>query len=135
MDFDQIVEKKYPGERYQGHLGLLFLAVLENSVLPMGRDSLQETLKVMSVVCKHSLCAVTKTLNEVHTRLIDVHTRLIVNILFQTSIFPIIGKKNNQSSVSDADREIPTIKSTDNAGNSIYRLYPFTLGLGFLGLH
>ena len=34
-------------------------------------------------------------------------------------IFPIIGKKNNQSSVSDADREIPTLGSTDNAGNSI----------------
>ena len=36
------------------------------------------------------------------------HTTLIVNILFKTSIFPIIGKKNYQLSVSDADREIPT---------------------------
>ena len=31
--------------------------------------------------------------------------------------FNVMGKKNNQSSVSDADREIPTIGSTDNAGN------------------
>ena len=28
-----------------------------------------------------------------------------------------IGKKNNQTSVSDADGEIPTLGSTDNAGN------------------
>ena len=33
--------------------------------------------------------------------------------------YSIIGKKNNQSSVSDADREIPTLESTDNAGNSV----------------
>ena len=44
---------------------------------------------------------------------------LIVNILFKTLIFHRIGKKNNQSSVSDADREIPTCRSTDNAGNSV----------------
>ena len=31
----------------------------------------------------------------------------------------IIGKKNNQSSVSDADREVRTLGSTDNAGNSV----------------
>ena len=47
------------------------------------------------------------------------HTTLIVNILFKTSIFPVIGKKNNQSSVSDADREIPTFGSTDNAKNLV----------------
>ena len=47
------------------------------------------------------------------------HTTLIVNILFKTSIFPIIGKKNHQSSVSDADREISTLGSTKNAGNSV----------------
>ena len=37
-------------------------------------------------------------------------------------IFPIIGKKarkNNQISVSDGDREIPTPRSTNNAGNSV----------------
>ena len=28
----------------------------------------------------------------------------------------MIGKKNNQSSVSDAEQEIPTIGSTDDAG-------------------
>ena len=29
--------------------------------------------------------------------------------------FTVIGKKNNQTSVSDTDREIPTLGSTDNA--------------------
>ena len=33
--------------------------------------------------------------------------------------FYVIGKKNNQTSVSDADREIPNLGSTDNAGNSV----------------
>ena len=33
--------------------------------------------------------------------------------------FNVIGKKNNQTSVFDADREIPTLGSTDNAGNSV----------------
>ena len=32
--------------------------------------------------------------------------------------FNAIGKKNNQTSVSDADREIPNLGSTGNAGNS-----------------
>ena len=57
---------------------------------------------------------------------------------FKALFFPIIGKKNNQSSVSDADREIPTLGSTDNTGNSVNlvsRHYPFTLGLESLGLH
>ena len=43
----------------------------------------------------------------------------MVNILFKALIFPIIGMKNNQSSVSDADQEIPTLGSTDNAGNPV----------------
>ena len=30
-----------------------------------------------------------------------------------------MGKKNNQTSVSDADREIPTQWSTENAGNKV----------------
>ena len=47
------------------------------------------------------------------------HTMYIVNILFNTSIFPIVCKKNNQSSVSNAGGEIPTLGSMDNAGNSI----------------
>ena len=47
------------------------------------------------------------------------HLMLIVNILFETSIFQRIGNKNSQSLVYDADREIPTLGSTDNAGNSI----------------
>ena len=33
--------------------------------------------------------------------------------------FNVIGKKYNQTLVSDADREIPTLGSTDNAGNSV----------------
>ena len=32
--------------------------------------------------------------------------------------FNVIGVKKNQTSVSDADREIPTLGSTDDAGNS-----------------
>ena len=35
------------------------------------------------------------------------------------SFFPLIGKKNNQTSVSDADREIPTLGSPDNAGKLV----------------
>ena len=31
----------------------------------------------------------------------------------------IIGKKNNQTSVSNADQEIPILGSTDNAGNEV----------------
>ena len=53
---------------------------------------------------------------------VDHHTTLIVNILFRTSIFPVIGKKNTCSLVSDVDREIPTRGSTDNAGNSVCRV-------------
>ena len=34
-------------------------------------------------------------------------------------VFNVIGKKKNQTSVSDADREIPTLGSTDNAWNSV----------------
>ena len=48
--------------------------------------------------------------------------------------FDVIGKKNNQTFVSDADREILTLGSTDNA-KLRFRHYPFTLGFGFLGLH
>ena len=49
-----------------------------------------------------------------------------------------MGKKNNQTSVSDADREIPTFGSRDNAQNSVkphFWHYLFTLRLGFLSLH
>ena len=34
-------------------------------------------------------------------------------------LFNVIGKKNNQTSVSDADKEIPTLGPADNAGNSV----------------
>ena len=43
--------------------------------------------------------------------------------------------KNNQTSVSEADQEIPTLRLKDNVWNSVKLLfflhYPFTLGLGF----
>ena len=48
-------------------------------------------------------------------------------------IFNVIGKKNNQTSVSDADREIPTLGSMDDAKNSVSLV--FTFRLGFLCLH
>ena len=93
----------------------LVLAVLENTVLPMGWDSSHETLLVTSVVNKCSLRAVTKY-TKWRSELPSYN--VIVNILLKFRFFPIIGKKHNQSSVSDADQEIPTIGSTDNAGNS-----------------
>ena len=34
-------------------------------------------------------------------------------------IYNVIGKKNNQTSFSDADREIPTRWSTHKAGNEV----------------
>ena len=34
-------------------------------------------------------------------------------------IFNIIGKVNNQTSVSDADREIPTLRYVNNGGNPV----------------
>ena len=48
-------------------------------------------------------------------------TLIVIFFLFQRK-----GKKNNQSSVSEADREIPTLGSTDNAGNSgnLVSVYP-----------
>ena len=58
--------------------------------------------------------------------------------LVKTSIFERIGKKNNQSSFSDADREIPTLWSTDSTGNSViprFWHHPFIFGLGFLCQH
>ena len=36
--------------------------------------------------------------------------------------FNVIGKKNNQISVSGPEREIPTLGSTDNAGKSVNSL-------------
>ena len=63
-------------------------------------------------------------------------------MIFNT--FNVICKKNNQIYFPDSDREIPSLGSTDNAGNSVkcrklgkprFRQYPFTLGLGFLCLH
>ena len=41
-----------------------------------------------------------------------------------SNVIMIIGKKNNQTSVSDADREIPTLGSTDNALFPALSVYP-----------
>ena len=60
------------------------------------------------------------------------------DIAFHGIFVYVIGKTNNQTSISDADRKIETLPSTHNDANSvdlISRHYPFTLGLKFLGLH
>ena len=41
------------------------------------------------------------------------------------NIFNVIGKKNNQTLVSNEDREISALGSTDNAGNSLPALIVF----------
>ena len=69
-----------------------------------------------SVVYKRSLRAVTKKPNDARSW---PSYHVIVNILFKNLIFPIKGKKNNQSSVCDADREISTLGSTENARYSV----------------
>ena len=71
---------------------------------------------MMSVVYKRSLRVVTKNA-ERRLELAVIHG--YCKYFFKASIFAIIGKKNNQSSVSDADQEIPVLGSTDNAGNSV----------------
>ena len=50
-------------------------------------------------------------------------------------IYNVIGKKNNQTLVSGADQEIPTLESTDNAGNSVnlvFSIIRLPSGLNFL---
>ena len=42
--------------------------------------------------------------------------------------FNAFGKKDNQTSISDADREIPNLGSKNNAGNSV------NLGSGIIRL-
>ena len=54
---------------------------------------------MMSVVYKRSLYAVTKNQNDVRSW---PSYNVFVNILLKALIFPVIGKKNNQSSVSNA---------------------------------
>ena len=51
------------------------------------------------------------------TAIVGRHTTLIVNFLFKILIFQGVGKKYNHSLVSDAEREIPTLRSMDNARN------------------
>ena len=66
------------------------------------------------------------------------NVRKIKQAMNDNDYFNVIDKKNNQTSVSDADRQIPILGPTDNAINSVNLvsgIFPFTLGLGFLGLH
>ena len=51
-----------------------------------------------------------------YLRAVTENTELLLELAV---IFPVIGKKNNQTSVSDADREIPTLGSMDSAGNLV----------------
>ena len=67
-----------------------------------------------SVIYKRSIRAVTK--NAECWPPYSVNCKNFKEII---RFYLIIGKKNNQSSVSDADRETETLGSTDNAGNSV----------------
>ena len=52
--------------------------------------------------------------------------------------FIVIGKKNKKKSVSDADRGIRALGSTNNAGNSVklvFGIIRLPWGLGFLCLN
>ena len=87
----------------------------------------------MSVVKKRLLRAVTNIFNDIwNWPPYRVNCKKFKEIIF----YSIIAKKNNQSSVSDADQEIPNLWSTDNARFlPSFLHYQLTHGLGFLGLH
>ena len=91
----------------------------------------------ISEVTSHALPR--KTPNKVRRRpLCDLKCRKDRNDELYLTIFNVKGKKNNQTSASDADRETLALGSTDNAGNLVnpsFPPYPFTLGLRFFGLH
>ena len=59
----------------------------------------------------------------------------IKELMNNNFFFNFIGKKNNQTSVSDADREITTVGPTEKMGKPRFRHYRFTLELRFLDLH
>ena len=91
--------------------------MLENSVLPMGWDSSYETLK-SDVSCLQTL--LTRRNEKMSKEVgVDRHTTLLLIFFLKLRFFPIKGKKNKQSSVSDADQEISTLGLTDKAGNSV----------------
>ena len=105
--------------------------MLKNSVLPMGSDTISD-VSCLQILLTHHNEKLRMTFG------VGYQTMLIVNILFKISIFPIIDKKNNQSSVSDADQEITTLGSTDNARNSvnlISGIIHLPSGWDFSGLH
>ena len=83
----------------------------------MGGDSSHETLKVTSVVYKRHLRAVTK--NSDWRSALAAIQRKLQKFQRNNTIYSLIGKKNNQSSISDADQEVPALGSTDNAGNEV----------------
>ena len=59
--------------------------------------------------------SVTKKVSIVITQNIGTQQHILSFLTYETEV----GKKNNQTSVSDADREIPILGSTENAGNSV----------------
>ena len=86
---------------------VLFLAVLENSVLPMGRQltghakTYVKTLNLRSDVTSASS---RKTVNDVRRRLLcDEKCQKQKKLQMINNNFYVIGKKNNQTLVSDAD--------------------------------
>ena len=96
---------------------VLYLAVLENSVLPMGWNSSHKTPKWRQLFTNVLYAPWWKTPNDVRSLPpYSVNCEKCKEII---RFYSVIVKKNNQSSVSDADREIPTLWSTGNAGNSV----------------
>ena len=118
-----------------------YYLVLKNSILPKGSDSLYHTHTKSAVCCCRQMSI------QRHNKKIPIYItgsssnsekvkRNNRNIVMKTTIIPIIGKKNNQSLVSDAHLEIQTLRSTgQKLGKPCFQHYLFTLGLGFLGLH
>ena len=99
---------------------VLFLAVLGNSVLPMGWDSSHATLNNdVRTLNFRSDITFAPLQNKKPKSLCDVKCQKRKEWQIINNNFNVIGKKNNQTLVSDADREIPTLWSTDNAGNSV----------------
>ena len=60
---------------------------------------------------------VTDLRHNAFARSASANKTVFVYHLFESYNFNVIGSKNNQTLVSDAAREIPTLGSKDNAGN------------------
>ena len=101
--------------------------MLENSFLPIGGDSSYGTLNLRSALTQgRENLGIMLGVYRHKTLIVSKIKELIEKkICKKTTIFQVIGKKNNQSSVSDADLYV-------NLGSTGYL---FTLGFGFLGMH